>query len=57
MADDTVTKEEAEYQDAPKGREFCGRCTMFRPPHKCSYVRGYIERDGWCRFFEAKGGK
>jgi hypothetical protein len=49
-----VPKIFALYQDRPNGRERCGRCRYFRPPHGCEIVDGRISPQGWCRYFEAR---
>lgn len=49
-----ASKATADYQDAPKGRERCGRCSMFQEPMSCSAVAGKISSSGWCRYFEAR---
>jgi hypothetical protein len=48
------TKTEADYQDNPNGREQCSRCSMFRPPHRCTLVKGDIAPMGWCKYWEPR---
>ena len=45
---------EVAYQDSPRQTERCGRCSMYRTPHKCTLVRGEISPMGWCKRFERK---
>ncbi len=47
-----ATMQEARYQLSPKDGFSCSMCTLFRPPHACQLVRGYIVPQGWCRFFD-----
>ena len=49
-----ASKAYAEYQTEPKGSEQCDKCTMFRPPSKCTYVDGKISPQGWCKQFDRK---
>jgi len=49
-----VAKTTAKYQVEPKGKEKCSSCTMWRSPHGCSSVKGYISPDGWCSYYERK---
>ena len=53
-SDPKVSKTAAGYQDAPKGRERCGRCEMFQAPMSCSAVLGRVSAQGWCRYYEAR---
>jgi len=46
------SKQEAKYQDKPKGCEHCSICTMWRPPNGCSAVSGIISPNGWCSYFK-----
>ena len=50
-----IGKEEAGYQAYPKGSEKCLDCTMFRPPHSCTLVKGAISSSAWCEHFDPKG--
>jgi len=45
------TKREARYQNHPKGRERCGRCSHFVRPNGCEIVEGRISPRGWCTHF------
>ena len=51
-----VSKNEAKYQDQPKGPQRCEICVNFRPPDQCQFVEGPINKRGWCQFFAAKEG-
>lgn len=46
------TKAEAKYQDTPKNGQRCDHCTMWRPPHGCSAVKGVIAENGWCSYYK-----
>ena len=46
-----MTRQQAEYQDAPKDIYSCGMCTLFEPPKYCKVVAGEVSKDGWCRAF------
>jgi hypothetical protein len=48
------SKQEANYQDSPKGDEYCEDCTMWREPNGCTAVEGKISPKGWCSYFEEK---
>jgi len=49
-----IDKDEARYQNAPKGTQWCSRCNMFRKPDSCTLVVGKISPGGWCRYWERK---
>ena len=49
------SKREARYQNHPKGRERCGRCSHFLRPNGCEIVEGRISPRGWCTYFVAAG--
>jgi hypothetical protein len=49
-----VSKANAQYQSHPKSAQRCDKCSMFRTPHDCTKVGGYIEPQGWSRYFEWK---
>ena len=53
-AQQKVSKEEAKYQDQPKGVQRCEICVNFRPPNQCQFVDGQISANGWCQFFAAR---
>jgi hypothetical protein len=48
------SKEEAQYQDKPKGGQVCGICTYFVAPTSCQKVDGAINPTGWCKNFALK---
>lgn len=51
-----VDKSEVNYRRATDPSKRCGVCVMFRDPHDCTLVRGYIERHMVCERFAAKHG-
>jgi len=51
QAVEKMTKQQAEYQDAPNGIYSCGLCTLFERPNACKVVEGEISKDGWCKAF------
>jgi hypothetical protein len=51
LASDKMTREQAEYQDTPKGISMCATCTLFEPPKSCKVVEGDVSPDGWCKAF------
>ena len=50
-AADKMTREQAQYQDQPKGISMCATCTLFEPPKSCKVVEGDVSPNGWCRAF------
>jgi hypothetical protein len=50
-ASEKMTRQQAEYQDAPKDIYSCGMCTLFEPPKYCKVVADEVSRDGWCKAF------
>ena len=48
------TKQEAAYQDKPKGGQICGICAFFVAPTSCQKVEGDIQPSGWCKNFQLK---
>lgn len=36
------------YRPHPSLGQKCGNCLLFRRPHSCRDVAGYISPDGWC---------
>jgi hypothetical protein len=46
-----MTRQQAEYQDTPKGIYSCGLCTLFERPNGCKVVEGEVSKDGWCNAF------
>jgi hypothetical protein len=53
-AQQKVSKQEAKYQDRPKGQQRCEICVNFHPPDQCRFVQGPISKTGWCQFFAAR---
>lgn len=52
IKEEKCSKEEANYQDKPKGEQYCEDCTMWREPNGCTAVEGVISPKGWCSYFE-----
>jgi hypothetical protein len=50
-ASEKMTRQQAEYQDAPKDIYSCGMCSLFEPPKSCKVVEGEVSKDGWCKAF------
>jgi High potential iron-sulfur protein len=46
-----MTREQAQYQDQPKGISMCSTCTLFEPPKSCKVVEGDVSPNGWCKAF------
>ncbi len=51
-AQQKMSREAAQYQDAPKGIQTCSICTLFLPPSACKSVEGEIAANGWCKLFD-----
>jgi hypothetical protein len=51
QASEKMTRQQADYQDAPKGIFSCAVCSLFEPPKSCKVVDGEVSKDGWCRAF------
>jgi hypothetical protein len=51
FAAEKMTREQAQYQDQPKGISMCATCTLFEPPRSCKVVEGDVSPNGWCRAF------
>ena len=51
FASDKMTRQQAEYQDTPKGISMCATCTLFEPPAACKVVEGPVSPNGWCKAF------
>lgn len=48
-----MTRQQAEYQDEPKGGiMMCGTCTLFIPPAECKVLEGFVAITGWCNAFD-----
>ncbi|HEY2446900.1 MAG TPA: hypothetical protein VGI20_14285 [Rhizomicrobium sp.] len=50
----TVSKQNAGYQDQPKGEQHCGICNHFVAPGSCNVVMGTVAPNGWCKLFAPK---
>lgn len=46
---DKLSKQQADYQDSPKGIQMCATCTLFVAPRSCKVVENDISPDGWCK--------
>jgi hypothetical protein len=46
-----MSKQQADYQDSPKGIAMCATCTLFIAPSSCKVVEGDISSDGWCKAY------
>jgi hypothetical protein len=51
-----VPKNQAGYQDTPRGGARCDRCTQYQPPTSCKIVEGAVSPSGACNFFAPKSG-
>ncbi len=51
-AQDKMTRQQAQYQDEPKGMLMCGTCSLFIPPKGCKVVEGDVAITGWCKAFD-----
>jgi len=49
-----VSKDQAKYQDKPKGDQRCDGCAQFLAPDGCKVVDGKISPSGWCMLYAAK---
>jgi hypothetical protein len=50
-AGEKLSKQQAEYQDSPKGIQMCATCSLFEAPHSCKVVEGDVSPDGWCKAY------
>jgi hypothetical protein len=46
-----MSKQAAQYQDAPHGIAMCATCSLFVEPHSCKVVEGDISPNGWCKAY------
>ena len=46
-----MSKQQAEYQDGPKGIQMCATCSLFDEPRACKIVEGDISPNGWCKAY------
>jgi len=49
-----MTKDQAQYQDTPKGDQKCSACMHYIEPNGCRVVEGNISPDGWCKLWFKK---
>jgi hypothetical protein len=49
-----VAKDQAKYQDQPKGDQRCDGCVQFEAPAGCKIVEGKISPSGWCILYGPK---
>jgi hypothetical protein len=49
-----LPKDQAKYQDQPKGGQRCDGCVQFVAPDGCKVVDGKISPAGWCMLYAAK---
>ena len=54
QAQQKVSKEQAKYQDSPKGDQKCSNCNFFIEPNACQTVEGEISPEGWCQLWVEK---
>ena len=52
QAQQKMTREQAQYQDEPKGILMCGTCSLFIPPKGCKVIEGDVAITGWCNAFD-----
>ena len=50
-AGEKLSKQQAAYQDSPKGIQMCATCTLFEAPHSCKVVERDVSPDGWCKAY------
>jgi hypothetical protein len=50
-AGDKLSKQQAEYQDSPKGIQMFATCTLFEAPRSCKVVEGDVSPNGWCKAY------
>ena len=50
-AAEKMTRQQAQYQDTPKGIYSCELCSLFEAPKSCKVVEGEVSKDGWCKAF------
>jgi hypothetical protein len=46
-----MSKQQADYQDSPKGIQMCSTCSLFEEPHGCKVVDGDVSPNGWCKSY------
>jgi hypothetical protein len=52
LAQQKMSREAAQYQDAPKGIQVGSICALFLSPSACKSVEGEIAANGWCKLFD-----
>jgi hypothetical protein len=51
-AQQKLSRQEADYQDAPKDIRMCATCSLFLPPNGCKVVEGEVSPSGWCKLYD-----
>jgi hypothetical protein len=51
-AQQKMSRQEARYQETPKGIQMCASCTLYLPPSACKSVEGEVAASGWCKLFD-----
>jgi hypothetical protein len=46
-----MSKEQAQYQDTPRGIAMCATCSLFVEPRSCKVVEGDVSPNGWCEAY------
>jgi hypothetical protein len=46
-----MSKQGAQYEDAPHGIAMCATCSLFVEPRACKVVEGDISPNGWCKAY------
>jgi hypothetical protein len=46
-----MSKQVAQYEDAPHGIAMCATCSLFVEPRSCKVVEGDISPNGWCKAY------
>lgn len=54
LAQSKLSKQQAKYQDEPKGGQRCDGCVQFMAPDSCKLVDGKISPSGWCMLYAPK---
>jgi hypothetical protein len=49
--DEKMSKQAAQYQDAPQGIAMCATCSLFVEPRSCKVVEGDVSPNGWCKAY------
>ena len=47
-----LSKSQANYVDRALDENECHRCEHFIEPHSCKIVEGFINPEGWCKYYE-----